>query len=866
MGSIWIGGLPVAIDTNETEAVPNTPTVDSDVTSSGTAVDLDGDDGALVPEAVRKQRREYGHHVLGPIVEWYLYRLDAHLQVLADRGALSLFVARAGIRIEELYNIYLANRGRVPSPDHHMLWASRILFCKTFALAAPEEVDTQLHRNFRGKSVGDLLNAMFRHEPEMAQSLDLNDNGLHLPADRFSCADLAGSLAMNNQKVVAGYLEQYARMGGDYLADLGYEKGRPVVLIDSGWQGSMHLLAQAGLAPSTVESLYFGAMPIDEDCAVPRGITGLLFETGEYDLSRPETSLVHYRHLIESVFEANVESAETLALNSTKSGFLSKAPFRRRSTDVSDLDVFCPQQDVDRPDEHRGLDALYLGVRDYLREPGERTPATLATRFEVAASELAAAITYPTELAVEVLSAGSRDADFGRAGGMTVPMPAVDRNSSDTPQRRVVDSLWPQAQAVIELDAASARQVHNQYSKGLTAAAYFHGPKGEEGKSAVDNTVTICTRTKDRPILLKRAARSVADQTYRDIQWVVVNDGGDREEVVRVLDECAVDPGRITLVSHRESQGMEAASNAGISAVDGGFIVIHDDDDSWEPTFLERAVEFLTSEAGSHYGGVVLGSTRVDEIIRGDEVEIVGREPYNGWLRQVNLPEMLGGNSFPPIAFVFRRALYDAVDGFDETLPVLGDWDFNIRLLHHADIAVIPEALANYHHRVAGSSISYGNSVTAGVSKHAEYRSRLLNRYLRGTLGQSTAGLVLQAYVHGSLRNEIRNNQGSSPGSALVSPLLDDLWVLAQWLIRSPDSPLTGSFENPATAVSELADAALVDDVVLAAMDPPPNFDEDGYRKLYPDVAEAVRGGGFGSGYEHYIRHGRPEGRERTGL
>jgi hypothetical protein len=44
---------------------------------------------------------------------------------------------------------------------------------------------------------------------------------------------------------------------------------------------------------------------------------------------------------------------------------------------------------------------------------------------------------------------------------------------------------------------------------------------------------------------------------------------------------------------------------------------------------------------------------------------------------------------------------------------------------------------------------------------------------------------------------------------------------------------------------------------------PPPDFDEKGYLEQYADVAKAVAGGRFTSGFDHYIKHGRAEGRIR---
>jgi len=243
----------------------------------------------------------------------------------------------------------------------------------------------------------------------------------------------------------------------------------------------------------------------------------------------------------------------------------------------------------------------------------------------------------------------------------------------------------------------------------------------------------VITRTKNRPILLRRAMASVAGQTFRDFVWVVVNDGGGRDPVETIVEEARKAGVRAVVLHHTHSRGMEAASNAAIHAVDSEFLVIHDDADSWQPEFLERTIAFLGENPG--YAGVVTHTTRVDEVIEGDAVRTIAKYPYNAWLTSLYLIDMLGRNSFAPIAFLYRREAFDAVGDYDESLPVLGDWDFNIRFLQRFDIGVLPEKLANYHHRVrAAGSAEYGNTVIAGIDTHLRYDTLIRNRLLRRDL------------------------------------------------------------------------------------------------------------------------------------
>ena len=253
--------------------------------------------------------------------------------------------------------------------------------------------------------------------------------------------------------------------------------------------------------------------------------------------------------------------------------------------------------------------------------------------------------------------------------------------------------------------------------------------------------VGVITRTKDRPLLLGRARASVLGQGFGDLLWVLVNDGGDPAPVEEQAGLAREAGARVEVIHHPESLGMEAASNAGVGRADCEFIVIHDDDDSWQPQFLARTVQFL--DQGGPYQGVVTRSWKVDEVLEPGGARVLGRAPYNPHLESVYLAEMAVVNQFPPISFLFRRAMWQEVGGFDPELPVLGDWDFNLRFLAKADIGVIPEMLANYHFRprVADGQGVYGNTVTHGLDQHVAYDALVRNRMLRRDLEEGRVGL-----------------------------------------------------------------------------------------------------------------------------
>lgn len=253
--------------------------------------------------------------------------------------------------------------------------------------------------------------------------------------------------------------------------------------------------------------------------------------------------------------------------------------------------------------------------------------------------------------------------------------------------------------------------------------------------------IAIITRTKDRPLLLRRAMSSILSQTFKDFCWVVVNDGGAPTPVNSLLAEAEAAGIQVQVLHHPYSKGMEAASNAGIDASTSRYLVVHDDDDSWEPAFLQRTVDALKNRPHPLVRGVVTYCTEVRERIEGESVIELGRRSYNGDLGNIRLNHYLTENRTPPICFVYERQVHEEIGPYAADMAVLGDWEFFLRYYQRYEAVLVREHLANYHIRPANSPTTYGNSVTAGVDKHAFFAQLMWNRLLREDLAAGRFGV-----------------------------------------------------------------------------------------------------------------------------
>lgn len=279
--------------------------------------------------------------------------------------------------------------------------------------------------------------------------------------------------------------------------------------------------------------------------------------------------------------------------------------------------------------------------------------------------------------------------------------------------------------------------------------------------------VGIVTRTKDRAVLLRRALESVKHQTYQDWRLVVVNDGGSAEAVDWLIEQIFRGDTRVSVIHHDVSKGMEAASNAGLATLDTEYAVIHDDDDSWAPEFLASMTSTIDRRKKTFPSikGIACRLNNVFETVVGNEIIIERVEPFRSWHSDnldeglLSVQKMMVRNQFPPIAFMFDLPAARQIGLFDESLPVLGDWDFHTRFILKHDVWVIPEFLSFYHHRVSSTG-ALGNTVHAGADRHRLYNQKIRNDLIRkiaGENGENRIAVTIPMEVQELTQNEFNH-------------------------------------------------------------------------------------------------------------
>lgn len=243
--------------------------------------------------------------------------------------------------------------------------------------------------------------------------------------------------------------------------------------------------------------------------------------------------------------------------------------------------------------------------------------------------------------------------------------------------------------------------------------------------------ISVILRTSGRPrCYLERALASVRAQVWPPASVIISNDGAPPvAPLVPLSDDLPV------LWLNREpgaSTGRSAALNRGLAQAHATWVAFLDDDDTWAPDFLRRLADFVTAQPNApDLGAVCCRTVAVYEEERGGVFTELGREPFNPKLNAVTLADLVRGNRFTNNAVLWRRHVFSEAGGYREDLPVLEDWEFNVRAASRFRIAVLPEMLACYHQRPRESATVTANSV---AEQHDRLRAQLADEWRQAGL------------------------------------------------------------------------------------------------------------------------------------
>ncbi len=177
--------------------------------------------------------------------------------------------------------------------------------------------------------------------------------------------------------------------------------------------------------------------------------------------------------------------------------------------------------------------------------------------------------------------------------------------------------------------------------------------------------ISVIMLTYNREALVGRAIESLLAQTYRDFEFIIV-DNGSTDRSGQIAEEYAKKDPRIQVI-HRAQGNIGAGRNTGLDTARGEYIAFIDDDDFVEPTYLE----YLHGLAEEHHADIaVCGSWREVNGVQQPKYVFDGIFSYTGEEAVAEMLRREKFNSGTPTkliaAEIFENLRYDMNAKYDD--------------------------------------------------------------------------------------------------------------------------------------------------------------------------------------------------------
>ena len=230
--------------------------------------------------------------------------------------------------------------------------------------------------------------------------------------------------------------------------------------------------------------------------------------------------------------------------------------------------------------------------------------------------------------------------------------------------------------------------------------------------------VSIIITTYNRLELLKRALKSVEQQTYDNIEIIIVDGSSNNHTELFFKDK------NIYNYIKNKNNHPNVLRNIGIESSAGNLLSFLDDDDTWEKEKIEKQVRvFEKNDVALCYTGKNIINQK------NHKIKYSYKKPkFNSLLNSIMWDNFIGTTS----SIMITKKAITEIGNFDVQLPALQDYDLCIRVCKKFNVIGINEPLVNYSYNYSQKQISEINQNFNSASKiiNAKYSNLKNNKLL----------------------------------------------------------------------------------------------------------------------------------------
>jgi glycosyltransferase involved in cell wall biosynthesis len=253
--------------------------------------------------------------------------------------------------------------------------------------------------------------------------------------------------------------------------------------------------------------------------------------------------------------------------------------------------------------------------------------------------------------------------------------------------------------------------------------------------------VSVILPTFNRRETLARSIRSVLQQSYENLELLVVDDGS-TDDTADVVSQFR-DP-RLKYIPLADNMGASRARNVGLSHCTGKYIAFQDSDDEWLGDKLMSQVKAAEQsgqkDVAVFHIKIIYG---IDNDLRYGQHNLSCVPILPDGLSQRDFQQLIKTrNVVSPQTLLFTRDTLERIGKFDEALANSVDWDFAIRLIHNTHTIFLDEPLVMTYtqtdsiSRLRRRSVRSRLRIVQKLARQYEVDAPVMARHF-GTLGMT---------------------------------------------------------------------------------------------------------------------------------
>ena len=245
--------------------------------------------------------------------------------------------------------------------------------------------------------------------------------------------------------------------------------------------------------------------------------------------------------------------------------------------------------------------------------------------------------------------------------------------------------------------------------------------------------VSIIIPTYNREKTLKKSILSVSNQTYDNIEIIIVDDAS-TDNTKEIVKEIIKKDNRVKYYSYKTNKGACYARNYGIKKATGKYISFQDSDDEYVIDKIERQYENLIKNKSD------MDFCKISINNDNSTIIIPAQNHVNSIKNNMVVEELCNGNFISTVAIFVKKEIVERYM-FDDDLPRLQDYDLVLRMVPNIKTSFTDKALVNAF--VSNDSISKSDEKLKAAISDMLGKKYNLNKELQKILNET----LLKTYI-----------------------------------------------------------------------------------------------------------------------